>query len=366
MFNKSNLIKISFGTIVVLLVGFGIILATRIFDPFWNPFRPSPERVILSAIQKMKELKTFRFETELDFQAKEKNEEVIRTLLVFKNDIDKSDSKDIKLEGDFLIDFLFNKNYFSLAGENKVIASDSYFKITTPPAPDFSEKIIETLGIDFNQIKDQWIKFDEESFLKAVSGNDADQEVINQQIKDRREAKVAAIKKIEELFGNYTIKRSLPDEEIEGVKFNGYLILLNKEEVKEALPELLGFTGQFLGPEGILNLGILEDLLPRMDEFFEISEGFPVEIWIGQKDNYIYKIKLDQEIDLARFTKPLKSGETPDVVPGKVHLRIETNFSDFNKPVKIEEPKETRDLQDIIPPDFYTDYIEYILGPLGD
>lgn len=367
MLNQNHPIRILFWAVIILLLGIGISLVTKAWNPFWNPFRPSPERVVERAIQKMRELKTFRFETEFNFEAREENNKILDTFIFFKNDLDKTDSQNLKIAGDFTIEFSFlssrikeNKNQFSLSGENKIIGSISYFKITNPPDPSFSKRILESLGVDLTEIKEQWIKFDQEIFLKAVSGQNTEQEIIDQNLQEREEVEKAIIKKLEELLGTYIVKKSLPDGEVNGVKTNRYLLILNKEEIKRALPEIFTFTGQFLGPEGILELGVLQDLLPRINEFLEMNEGLPVEVWIGQKDNYLYKIKLDEQINVAKLVKPLEAGKISNAVPGQVNLKLNIDFSNFNQFLQIEAPLETELLENIILPDFHPDYFEFL------
>ena len=362
MLNQNSPIKVLFGVIIVLLVGFGIVLATRIFDPFWNPFRPSPQRVLESSLQKMRELRTFSFKTQFNFEAIEANKKFLETAFSFKEDIDKNDPSNLKIEGDFNLDFIFDQK-FSLAGESKIIGDNTYFKITNPPDPSLSKEISETLGVDFIAIQDQWIKFNQEQFFKILGGEETEKEVIDQIIQERRTAKAEAIKKLNDFLKSYKIKRTLQDQEVNGVKAYHYLISLNESEARAVLPEIISFMGQFLGPEGVLDLGILQDLLPRIDEFFQINEGLLLEVWIGQKDNYLYKISFGQEVPLARFAKPLKKNQKPQVIPSRVNLKININFSNFNKQFQIEEPPQIRFLEDIISKEFHSDYFEpYFLG----
>jgi len=352
---KKNLIKIIIRIIVVLIIGAGISLAARIWDPLWNPFRPEPEEVIEEMAKKMAEVKTLHSEIKFDFGAREKEKEVFKTTMNFKSDSDVTDSKNPKSAGDFNIAMTFNGVQISLAGETITIGDISYFKLTTIPAPSF----FETMGIDFSAMENQWIKYDEESYLKTMYGGEIPPEMA-EEIEKSKEKEEEMIKKLETIFKDkklYIVKKELPDEKIKNQKVYHYLVVLNKEEIKKILPELLDIMKEYLGLEESLGLGLSEDILPRIEEFFDIIEEIPAELWIGKKDNYLYKVKVEKEIDFAKF---VKSSQPGSVVPRKVIFKVDINFSNFNQPVKIETPEEYKTLEEILPsiypPEEYFDY----------
>ena len=109
-----------------------------------------------------------------------------------------------------------------------------------------------------------------------------------------------------------------------------------------------------------MDLRVLEDLLDRIDEFLEITDELPLELWIGQKDGYVYRMKMEQEVNLGRFIGSPKRGEVPNVVPGQVNLKLDINFSNFNQPLEIETPLEVKLFEDIISREFYLDYLDFL------
>lgn len=365
MSNQKILTKITFGIFLVFLLWAGIFLSTK----NWNIFEPEPEKVIEESIKKMKDLKTFSFQVNLNFIGKEKEKEVFKTTISFKNNIDKSDSTNSKLSGDFNLGTVFSnlkeeekkmQYQFSFAGENKIIGPIVYFKLTDLPSSDFLERILQVTGIKFADIQNQWIKFDEKNFLKSILYQDAQEEIMTQELQERKEVKEGVVKRVEELFRIYKVKKSLPKEEIDGVKLRHYLINLDKEEIKTALPDLFYAMGWFLGPEVIMDEGVLQDLLPRIKEFLEITDEIPAEIWIGQRDGYLYKIKIGQEVNFGRLTGSFERGKVPDVTSSSVILEADINFSNFNQSFNIESPVNSKNLEDVISPDFYPDYFEIL------
>lgn len=316
--HKKPIIKIIIGIILIGFLGTGISLAARIWDPLWNPFRPSPENVINKMTSKIGQLKNVHSEVKLDVEIKEEDStaEGIKIFMGFNSDLDNIEPENIKSAGNFDIVLSLDGMQISLAGENRIIGQDFYFKLTTVP----SIPIFQMMGIDFSKLKNQWIK----------SGEEINQD---KEITGRFEA----------LFKDknfYIVKEELPDEEINKVKTHHYLISLNEEEIKKTLPELL----DILLPAGQLTEINRENLVSGFSEFLEKIGEISAEIWIGKKDFYLYKIKAEKEIDLSDFDAANKN---------KVDLKVEINFSKFNQPVKIEAPENFKKLEEIYQPSIY-------------
>ena len=155
-------ISILIGVVIIAILCFVGILSARVFDPFWNPFRPEPEEVIVKMKVKMEKIKTFHSETFFEILAK--NEKELKLNGKFLTDSDNSDSKNPKSKGDFDFSISFDGTSFSFGGENILVGEKSFFKLTkTPTIP---ERFLET-EIDFANIlagiKNRWIEIDSES-----------------------------------------------------------------------------------------------------------------------------------------------------------------------------------------------------------
>lgn len=350
---KSRLIKIVAGIIILIVVGVGLSLYTRAWDPVWNPFRPSPEKVIEKMALEMGRLKTVHSRAKIDIAGKEDIKEVFRLSMDFDSDSDSTDPQNLKSAGDFYIALAFEGMEFSLAGEVKAIGEDSYLKITTIPALPFLEPFFEMFGIDLGEIEDQWIKIDQEQLMKILGVSITPE--MEEEMQKEKEKQEEMIQKFQTLLKDkklYIVKREFPDKEIRGVKTYHYLVALNKEEIKKIIPGIFEILWEYFPPS---NPGfpmtppvpgkeeILTEILEAFDEFFEKVGEITAQLWIGKKDFYLYKIKGEKEIDLAKIDLKAK---------GKIIIKIEMDFSNFNQPVKIEEPEEYKLLEEIFSPMF--------------
>jgi hypothetical protein len=357
--SKRKILKIILGLIVIGIFGFFITLYTRAFDPLWNPFRPEPEEVMNEMTKKMAEVKTLHSETKFDFLTREEDtKETFKMTTEFWSDSDATEKENPKSTGNFSITLAIEGMQFLLAGENKTIGKDSYLKLTTLPASPFFEAYLSQIGIDINQIKNQWIKIDEESIKNLLKS-------LGMETETKEETKQKEmVAKFQEILKNrkfYLVKKEFPDEEIGNQKVYHYLVTLNKEEVKKIIPEFLKAMidmGFFPQPPTETEWQEFEKEFPKeFDKFFQKIGDIEGEIWIGKKDLYLYKIKGEKEIDLSKFEESEK---------GKITINFEMNFSDFNKPLKIEAPKEYKGLEEILKPQIEklpsmkpVDFVEY-------
>lgn len=238
---KSNLVKIIMGVVTLVFLGVGIALAARIWDPLWNPFRPSPEKVISKMTEKMKEVKTLR--TDLNAELDIKNELEFNLKGKFWADADNNDPKNIKSAGGADINFAMEGMQFSLGLETKQIGETSYFKLTTIPATPLIENFLTMVGIDLKELKNQWIKSDKES-LKELLGEEYYEGLMKEQEEEekKQEVMIEEFKKIIENKKFYSVKEELPDEKIGDKKTYHYTVSLDKEEIKKIIPELLNIT----------------------------------------------------------------------------------------------------------------------------
>ena len=352
---KSIVFVIGILVIVLAMIGVGVSLATRLWDPLWNPFRPEPEEVIEKMSTEMDSLKTIRSRTKFDISSKEEAKEVFKLSLDFTNDLDKTDSQNPKSAAEFYLNSEVEEVGIALGGENKTIGKDFYLKLTIVPS-------IPEFPINLNQFKDQWIKIDEESIKNLLESSGAP--INTSEIEKAKEKQKEIFERFQTLIKGkklYIIKKEFPDEKIGNLKTYHYLVALNKEEVKKLIPDLLKElikTEIFPQPPTEAEWQEFEKEFPKkFDEFFAKIGDIEEEIWIGKKDLYLYKVKGEKEIDLSKFEESEK---------GKITINFEMNFSDFNKPLKIEAPKEYKGLEEILKPQIEklpsmkpVDFVEY-------
>jgi len=228
----------------------------------------------------------------------------------------------------------------------KTIGKTFYLKLTKIPALSFIEPQLEMFGINISEFKDQWIKLDQESFinwLKAYVEKMAGQELISQ-FEESISKQEELMDKLKEIFEGkklYSLKKELPDEIIDGKKVYHYLTILNREEIKKMLSDLILMIDGYIPraqkieePEKKI-----KEFEESFDEFFDKLGDIEIELLIDKKDLLLYQSKIEKEIDLSKF----KEGEE-----GKVNIKFNMKFSEFNKSVEIKAPEISKPIEEIL------------------
>jgi len=322
----SLIIKI-FGIIIVAAaMGTAALLFTRFWDPLWNPFRPQPEKVVSESLAKMQGLKTWHFQTNIESSLVDVSQSPVNFSLALTGDSDITDPKnpkadvalDFKMKGRFSADMNASSG---LAAEFRSLNGYSYVRINSLNIP---------LGIDLSSVTGKWVK--------------AQNEVVAGESGRLQEDLAAEIKKIFSEDKIYYVTKEFPDEEISGKKAYHYFLVLDNIELKKAISEILEFA---MGPSQAgaagesqyisqFFLGGMKEIVNEaVDNIGEI--GF--HLWIGKKDEMIYRMILEKEVDLGRLG--LAAG-------GNISLKVATDLSNFNEAEKIEEPTESIPLEPIL------------------
>lgn len=348
--------------ILFVLLGMTVVLASRIWDPLWNPFRPSPEQVLAKSFEVQKGVKTFRYQTKgmLEFTGyatQTRPEENGSLEFQLDGDVDNSDKETPKSKVDFSFSVYAGPIGFPFSGNSITIGKVAYYKIEKFPLSGFLELIFESADIGLTpeeqaememvkgffsqiiqQIQNKWIRVDPEEIEKELG-------ISFKGVTEEEEEKLKS--KIEELLVKYPpIKpeKELKDQVIEGRKYYHYLTRLDKENLKKFLSELLQFTKE----EEIVSLPDLlfpEEDLDKMDE--EISKvpdellksikSSQIEIWIDKKTYYLHRIKGEVVVEDEE---------------GKLEIGLDSTFSNYNQPVKIVAPTESTSITELIEPLF--------------
>lgn len=365
------IIGVIVGILLVSIVGATIALYTRAWDPLWNPFRPEPDKVIQEMTQRMKKIKTIHSESKIEIDARDEYES-LNILLALNNNADTTDSKNAKSAGNFDIAFDLKPTgkyttssgeiKVSFGGEAKTIGQISYFKLNGIPSI-VADPLRNETGIDLNElIANKWIKIDPESLTETikdilesylgVSMVPGIEGLLEKQVESQKELQEKFEKMIEgKKF--FLVKLELPDATINGIKTYHYVLTLNKAEIKGMIPDFAIIYVDMikemmpsdypLTEEDIYNAKkeIIQELNKSFDEFFAKTGDFDGEVWIGKKDYLLYKVKMEKAIDLNKINEYSK---------GTLTFDIDMNFSNFDKPVTIEAPKESTDIIDILIP----------------
>ena len=306
---RNNFIVIVVSIISVLLIG-GVSLATKTWDPVWSPFRLSPERVMANTIERLKNVQTFHTDIKVNIK-NQKQDSLSFTILA---DNDRRDADKVKSAAAFEVAVSQQKMSISLSGENIAVGRESYIKLNNIPL--FFSAML-------GQVQNQWISY---------PSGDTEETKVNQE----------AILQLQGLFKNkelYVVEKEFPDAKIGNVKTYHYLISLNKPGFKNILSEFFKVASESnyqSVPFGKVDFNEISSSL--VDEFFDKVGEIKVEVWIGKKDDYLYRIKTEKTIDLKKIT---------NVSSDEIVIDADIGFSKFNQDVKIEAPKDFKKFEEI-------------------
>ncbi len=370
-FNKSPLFfKRGSGAIFIvlallLLVGLTGVLASRTWDPLWNPFRPSPNEVIKRMSLEMEKVKTCQEKMEISLSGR--NEGTFEMKLNTEGKTDMTQLEKPESESRFnLVASLAEKGNpmgakFALGGEAKMKDNVLYLKFTTLPTIPFFAMV----GIDLSQIKNQWIKIDQDSMMKMtkeIAGKKWTPE-IEKDYEKQSEKQKALQKELQEkikkmLKGKelFVIKKEFPDEKIGNVMAYHYLVALNKEGILKVVSEMAKILEETMIKEyGTAPIFREEEFKEKLNEFLEKVGEIRGEVWIGKKDYLLYRVKGKKDIDLSKLSEE----------GGSISIGLNLEYSEFNKPVKIEPPSEYKGINEVLSP-FFRNFFQKPILPGKD
>ena len=333
-------VKIVVGAVILTVVVAGVALGARIWDPLWNPFRPSPEKMIEKMADKMGEVKTFH--SDMNIAIKTTGAQPAQMSIKLNGDSDIADSQNSKtaMNFDFQIADEKTGGNLSLAGEMKTIKDISYFKISKINLPSKLELYLMMFGIDKGKFIGQWLKIDKKTAESLGSGTATNQPELPKEKQEKIKKELESLFKKKKIYN----AKEMPDEKVNGKKAYHYILSLDREKIKEIIPELFGImkeSSEGSSKDALEKLGTadMEKLTQSIDQFLDKINGLDVDVWIGKKDYLLYRVKADKEIDAS----VLKEGAN-----GKLAINFDLKLSKFSQPIKIEAPKKFLDLNDIL------------------
>lgn len=261
---------------------------------------------------------------------------------------DNSDKTDSKGETKFNLNFDLGGMEIKMDGEAKFIDQKIYFKIGQLPFP---------LSLMAGQFSNQWYELDLEK-MQELQKEEMKKPGTEINLDDFDFTKnKEKLEKIEERF-NMLIKdyelinfeKRLKDEKVDNNKCYRYQVSLNKNNLDNLIKEFIKiFKEEFIdgkNSEGIeqeifnevFNDPEFNSFLQKLSSIIKKAEG---EIWIDKKDFYLRKAKFDLKMDFSGIEI-----EGEKVLAGGLSINVFGNlqYSDFNKPIKIEAPENTKSL----------------------
>ncbi len=317
--NKGLLVlKIAGIAVLVTIVGGGVALASRVWDPLWNPFRPDPQEVLDNMFEKMKGEESVHYEMEVTVVG-ESGGQQNQFDLALVGDSDVSDKENPKAGIEFTVEATskpLNQNIAVRAGL-RTIGQDSYFNLKEISLPDQTQAMLSMFGISVDQIKDKWLKF------PGAFQNTEQSEKLKE--------KMATLLSEKDIFD---IKEELPDEKVEGKDCYHYLLSLNKENFKELVSEF--YKASLEGTQASFMAGGISE---GVNDFVERVGGIEIDIWIA-KNSDLLKAAASKEI----------KGEQLGAPEGDLSLSMEMTLSDFGKEVEVEAPADFQEVEDLFSP----------------
>lgn len=319
---------------VVLGGAFVAVLASRLYDPLWSPFRPKPEQVIKMAMANMNVLKAVHSETKIDFS--------IKTILPVQNievsfsgagDSDNTDAGNSK--SSFVSDILISGDAgdYDFQIQTRTVGADGYFIFDNIGG---LADILANFGLDAKSLQGQWIKWSESS-LSLLTGQEASPAAGEQ-----------VAKKIEDmLLGRnlLVVKKELDDESINRNIVYHYLVSLDKEVTKDIFSEIIKDQAFMPGGQGISPDMASSAAREMIDNIFAAVNEISFDLWVGKEDLFIYRVALGKTVDLTSLFNGFGGENT---LRGSIAIELEANFSDFNKPVQIIAPASYINLEEVL------------------
>ncbi|MDI6882850.1 MAG: hypothetical protein QMC93_00005 [Patescibacteria group bacterium] len=321
---------------VVVVGGVSGLLGSHIWNPSWNPFGLSSQEILEKALSKQFSLRTLR--TEGNFEVEIQSvKEPDKTLKVSLSGFLKGDIENQKTEGSFDLKFGLKGMEASLTGEIKTIGNIVYLKATSLP-------LLPLFGEAFASLEGQWIKIDPKKLgeltgQKTQNLNEEEKEKLFQDLKNLLQGK-----KI------FLIKKNLGKEKTEEVKTYHFIITFNKEELKKLIPEFFRVIEKYVSEEEKTTYQesldkFLTDFPQRFDEIYQKIGGIDFEVWIGESDFYLIKIKAEKELKLEEFLEEVKKIEGEGV---NLKIIFEAKFSEFNGKFEIEIPEDFKSIEELL------------------
>jgi len=313
------------GMVGVFVLGI-FLLSSGVVSPSWNPFKQPPSGEVLeNAIYNLSQVKKMKISAlaNLNIETSKK----ITGDLNLSQAIDYSNETQKKNLTDFNLSVGVEGMELSINASMIGVDKNLYLKINSLPP-------YLPLGVDVETLKNQWMLVDpaklglagfSSSTLIGGTQNPKDEQILNEL------KALVANKKI------FKLKRSLGQETIDSQTTNHYLAEVDKQTAKEILPQFFTILYKYLPSSGDESYqqdlqNTLAELEQNFDEVWKALGGIDFEVWIGQDNQTLKKVKLVKEIQ-------------------KNKLLVEITFTDFGKDFVIDAPTDFKPIQDVLPAD---------------
>jgi len=327
--------------LIVLIAGAVAVLASGLWDPLWNPFQPSADKVVAQALKNMETLQTVHMKADVNMDIMGSSAEESGSFnFVIEGDADNSDQANPKSQTNFNVSASVQGMNLLLGGESRTVDKVLYFKVDTIPMP--LTLYFSKMGLNIDSWREKWIKFDPKELGMSIGASS--------------EKKKQFEKEIQQLLVNEPIfhsKKRLPGDKINGKDTYHYLMAIDKESLKQFLDKLPALIKKYNIIPGYQEPSEKEKQksFKAIDDVFEKTGGIDFEIWISKKDRLVDKIAFNKIFDSVDFEQD-KAGSQ-----GKIKIDLELLYSNFNQPVEIKAPEGAQSIIEMLMP-----FIQLFMG----
>ena len=320
--------------IITAIIGAGVALATRVWDPTWSPFRPAPDAVISKAWNNLKQVKSENFSSRLLLSGKDIKSHGVGGIFDITMEVnggaDISDPRNklVSMQAKFGAsgtDDIGYKYDLSLSGEIRLIGESLYLKLDNINLGELWF-FLSMFDIDVSKLEGRWIKFDSKGVYSDVI---AGQQTQSQ--KDIQDKKV------------YDIKQ-LPDNQGSEGKEYHYSISLNRTKLNSALPDIFNFLQEYINKNSTGNFGnfpgeyTLDGFKKDVNNTFDKIGDLSVGLFIGKSDMLFHKISFDKGVDISKFDSKAS---------GIIQISYKSEKSGINQPLLISAPNDYENFENV-------------------
>ncbi len=334
--SKKDFKKIYFGVglgIIVLLLGCTIVLATKAWDPSWNPFQPNPMKILNSSVSRFSDMQYLHTDVDMNIDAIDKGEKIG---LEYKMSMDvDNNSEQSKSLVDMSIGILSNGIKMVFSADAIGIGDIAYMRLKGVPY--LIQMQLETFGVDIKKYANKWYRVAPSEWGITLDTS------INGEL----------MEKLENLSNKYSIikfVKRLDSEVINDEATFHYLFRVNSDEAMKYILDLFTLVRSQVGEEvAIAGEPAVDEIYAEMETLFNVVEPIEFEVWIGKSTHVLYKFRYQKMFDAGVLRS--KGIDIPDGEDGDtINVGLEVRLSDLNVVNYIEAPEESESLLDLFTP----------------
>ncbi|PIZ96842.1 MAG: hypothetical protein COX80_00375 [Candidatus Magasanikbacteria bacterium CG_4_10_14_0_2_um_filter_33_14] len=295
--------------VIFAIVIFGVLAFGGGTYAYFNYFQ-NPEKIFNKMLLKTEVVKTWEYSGKLSVEGTFEDKDYALSS-DFGGVYDMTDVENPKISGsvDLKLDMPLMDG-LEAGLDIKSLNKNYYFNVTKTPEIPF---------VDLSDFENQWVKLDLGSLQEQLG---IDEKEITSKLDKSKLTKeqIDQIRKAVIKSQIIEVTEKLKSEKLNDVNTYHYKFVINKDGLKEFLLALQDIVPD----ESSLNRSI--------EDFDETFKDFPEhegEIWIGKKDSLLYKVTFSAKVQ-------------EEGVDATIALSYE--FKNYNKPVLIEEPEESKSL----------------------